>query len=76
MRVVVSGVFVGDSYERPGGRCKGRIQMARIHTVRALPVFAWQVSFAVWLIAKGLGPSSITAVRSADVEGRTPLPLG
>lgn len=28
MRVVVSGVFVGDTYERPGGRCRGRTRVA------------------------------------------------
>jgi hypothetical protein len=45
-------------------------------TVLALPVFAWEVSFAIWLIVKGFRPSTITAVRSPEVEGHTPLPLG
>jgi hypothetical protein len=30
-----------------------------VHTVLALPVFAWQVGFAVRLIAKGFKPSTI-----------------
>jgi hypothetical protein len=92
--VVVSGVFVGDDYGRPGllgclqggapphgehehhetyRDCRGRVYLA---TVLALPVFAWEVSFAIWLIVKGFRPSTITAVRSPEVEGHTPLPLG
>jgi hypothetical protein len=47
-----------------------------VHTVLALPVFAWEVSFAIWLIVKGFKPSTITASSSSSVQGHTPLPLG
>ncbi|HET6295094.1 MAG TPA: DUF4386 domain-containing protein [Kribbella sp.] len=47
-----------------------------VHTVLALPVFAWEVSVAIWMIARGFKQSAITALRSPEVEGRTPLPLG
>lgn len=40
-----------------------------VHTVLALPVFAWEVSVAIWMIAKGFKPSSITAVSSRDTAG-------
>jgi hypothetical protein len=30
-------------------------------TMTAIPVFAWEVSLAVWLIAKGFKPSPITS---------------
>lgn len=87
MRVVVSGVSVGDNYERPGWsaarwspcrqpRCCSVSTAKAVHTVLALPVFAWEVSFAIWLIAKGFKPSTITATSSPEVEGHTPLPLG
>ncbi|MGC5022669.1 DUF4386 domain-containing protein [Micromonospora sp. DT47] len=36
------------------------------HTVSALPVFAWEVSFAVYLIVKGFKPSRITAHPTAS----------
>ena len=47
-----------------------------VHTVLALPVFAWEVSFAIWLIVKGFKPSAITATSSTEAEGHTALPLG
>ena len=43
------------------------------HTVLALPVFAWEVSVAIWMIAKGFKPS---AIASPEFDGKTPLPLG
>jgi len=46
------------------------------HTILALPVFAWEVSLAIWLIAKGFKPSAIPSISSPEVEGRAPLPLG
>lgn len=46
------------------------------HTVLALPVFAWEVSVAIWMIAKGFKPSAIAAISSPEVDGKTPLPLG
>jgi hypothetical protein len=33
--------------------------------VAAVPVFAWEVSLAVWLIVKGFRPSPITAGMTA-----------
>jgi hypothetical protein len=42
----------------------------------ALPVFAWEVSVAIWMIAKGFRPSAIAAIGSPGVDGKTPLPLG
>lgn len=45
------------------------------HTVLALPVFAWEVSVAIWMIAKGFKPSAIAAISSPEAEGKTPLPL-
>lgn len=44
-----------------------------VHTVLALPVFVWEVSVAIWMIARGLKPS---ASSPPVVEGKTPLPLG
>jgi len=44
-----------------------------VHTVLALPVFAWEVSFALWLIVKGFKPSAITAISSSGVEEHIPL---
>ena len=46
-----------------------------LHTVLALPVFGWEVSFAIWLIAKGFKASAMMAAGPSEVEGRTPLPL-
>jgi hypothetical protein len=46
------------------------------HTILALPVFAWEVSFAIWLIAKGFKPSPMTAISAREAEGHTPLPVG
>jgi hypothetical protein len=43
-------------------------QMSTLGLVVALPVFAWEVSLSVWLIAKGFRPVSIltsSAVRTA-----------
>jgi hypothetical protein len=46
------------------------------HTALALPVFAWEVSLAIWLIAKGFKPSTITSIGAPEVEGKASLPLG
>lgn len=46
------------------------------HTILALPVFAWEVSLAIWLIAKGFSPSTIPSINSPEVEGRATVPLG
>lgn len=44
------------------------------HTVLALPVFAWEVSVAIWMIVKGFKPSAVTAISSREVEGKSPRP--
>lgn len=46
-------------------------QVGAVAALAALPVFAWEMSLAVWMIAKGLGQSS---ERSADVPAVTPTP--
>jgi hypothetical protein len=38
------------------------------HAVSAVPVFAWEVSFAVYLIAKGFKPTPVAAHDNASVE--------
>lgn len=47
-----------------------------VHTVLALPVFAWEVSVAIWMIAKGFKPSPLTTTPSRELGGNAPLPLG
>jgi hypothetical protein len=39
-----------------------------VHTITALPVFAWEVSLAIYLIVKGFKPSPITARSIPSVE--------
>jgi Domain of unknown function (DUF4386) len=45
-------------------------QTSAVGTITAIPVFAWEVSLAVWLIAKGFKPSPITSgdLRHAEVD--------
>ena len=45
-------------------------------SIGALPVFAWEMSLAVWLIVKGFKPSLITSgdARHARVEEGSPTP--
>ncbi|HEX5770845.1 MAG TPA: DUF4386 domain-containing protein [Nocardioidaceae bacterium] len=49
------------------------VYSATTHAASALPVFAWEVSFAIYLIVKGFKPSSVTAVMRADVESPATL---
>lgn len=44
---------------------------ATTHAVSAVPVFAWEVSFAVYLIAKGFKPSTSTTDPTAPVLEET-----
>jgi hypothetical protein len=39
---------------------------AGAHAISAIPVFAWEVSLAVYLIVKGFKPSPITAPNHLD----------
>jgi hypothetical protein len=47
-----------------------------VHTILALPVFAWEVSFAIWLIAKGFKVPTLPATSSPAADGHAALPLG
>lgn len=42
--------------------------------IAALPVSAWEVSLAIWLIAKGFKPSPITSTSVAPVGVPAALP--
>lgn len=47
-------------------------QLSTIGLVVALPVFAWEVSLAVWLIAKGFRPvPAVTGMASTSVESQS-----
>jgi Domain of unknown function (DUF4386) len=46
------------------------------HTILALPVFACEVSFAIWLIARGFKPSPITPTGAPPAGMQTPQPVG
>lgn len=34
-----------------------------------MPVFAWEMSLAAWLIVKGFKPSAIVSLEARQVEG-------
>jgi hypothetical protein len=45
-------------------------------SIAAIPVFAWEMSLAVWLIAKGFNPSAIASLgarRQPGAEGAPAL---
>jgi hypothetical protein len=42
-----------------------------VHVIAALPVFAWEVSLAVWLIVKGFRPSAAARLSTAPVVADT-----
>ena len=46
-------------------------------SIAAIPVFAWEMSLAVWLIVKGFKPSPITSgdTRHIGMDGRSPAPV-
>jgi hypothetical protein len=46
------------------------------HTILALPVFAWEVSLAIWLIARGFKPSPIIPTGAPSAGMQTPQPVG
>jgi len=52
----------------------GLYDQVPVHVIAALPVFAWEVSLAIWLIAKGFKPSLITSTSSPAVRAHTAQP--
>ena len=46
------------------------------HTILALPVFAWEVSLAIWLIVRGFKPSPIIPTGAPPAGIQTPQPVG
>ena len=38
-------------------------------SIAAIPVFAWEISLAVWLIVKGFGPSAVVSLDARQRPG-------
>lgn len=48
-------------------------QVSTLGSIAAIPVFAWEMSLAVWLIAKGFKPSATTSSSNRH-RGLEPVP--
>lgn len=46
-------------------------QITPLAGILVIPIFAWEVSLAIYLIAKGFKPSAITAISSKSAETQT-----
>src|SRR5215212_7643145 len=49
--------------------------LSTIGVVAAAPIFAWEVSLALWMIIKGFRPSPVLTGVTQDVAGTWPLRL-
>jgi hypothetical protein len=70
---------MGVAISGPGGELTTAVlfglyeQISAWGSIAAIPVFAWEMSLAVWLIVKGFKPTAITSGATQRI-GMDPVP--